>query len=69
MVLLQVKYLAQYGGSDVYDTVARILKHVMATELARNYNFSGTKGKQKFETLNLSDIIYRKYCFMHKSHR
>ena len=64
-----MKYLAEYGGNNVYETVARILKNVLATELARTYNFKGTKGKRKFESLNLTNIIYRKYCFIYESRR
>ena len=55
--------MAEFGGNNINETVARILKTVMATELAKNYNLKGTKGKRKFEGLNLANILYRKYSF------
>jgi len=62
-----VKYLADIGGRDVQDTVNRNLLTVMDTDLARQYNFKGMKGKFRFQGLKITGIILRKYtqllCF------
>lgn len=55
-----MKYLADLGGRDVQDTVARTMNTVMDTSLARQYNFKGLKGKKQFEGLKITGIIFRK---------
>lgn len=55
-----MKYLADLGGRDVQDTVARTMNTVMDTSLARQYNFKGLKGKKQFEGLKITEIIFRK---------
>ncbi|XP_052785724.1 uncharacterized protein LOC128221238 [Mya arenaria] len=51
-----VKYLAEYGGSDTVDTVSQIMKTVLTTNLARQYNLKGTKQKDKHLYSRMSTI-------------
>jgi len=64
----KVKYLAEYGGSDCVDTVSRIMKAVMITNLARQYNLTGTKQKRKLDGLHVINILFSRLfcCFMFK---
>ncbi|XP_052779378.1 uncharacterized protein LOC128216760 isoform X2 [Mya arenaria] len=54
-----VKYLAEYGGSDTVDTFSRIMKTVLTTNLARQYNLKETKQKKKLDRLHLINIFFR----------
>ncbi|XP_052257134.1 uncharacterized protein LOC127862175 isoform X2 [Dreissena polymorpha] len=54
-----VKYIADLGGRDVQDTVSRTMKTLIDNNLAKQYNFTGHKGKRKFEGLNITGINFR----------
>ena len=60
LLLLQVKYLSLFGGTNVRETVNRLLKEVMANDLAVKYNFLGQKGKLQLSNLRIISVLYSK---------
>ena len=56
-----MKYLAEYGGQTLKETVWRIMKEVMTNQLALKFNWCGTKGKAAFKDLRLSNVLFSKY--------
>ncbi|XP_072566567.1 uncharacterized protein [Paramormyrops kingsleyae] len=51
--------LAVLGGKDVPSTTRRILANLLAPELAREYNWTGAKGKKEFKNFKINNIILR----------
>lgn len=59
-LLFKIKYFSMFGGGDVREAVERILKEVIVTKLAREYNMKGLKGKRKFAGLQMMTVLYSK---------
>ncbi|WAR11985.1 hypothetical protein MAR_026165, partial [Mya arenaria] len=54
-----VRYLSMFGGADVRETVDRLMKETMSNQLAREYNMKGLKGKKKFRSLQILNVLYK----------
>ncbi|XP_060553649.1 uncharacterized protein LOC132714746 [Ruditapes philippinarum] len=52
-----VNYLSLIGGKNTPDMVRRILSHVIKSRLAESYNWYGKKGKLKFGSLKIAEVI------------
>ncbi|XP_060565983.1 uncharacterized protein LOC132725006 [Ruditapes philippinarum] len=48
-----------YSGKNTADTVRRILKRTMKSQLAEKFNWYGKKGKKEFGKLKLAAVIYK----------
>ena len=55
--------MSDIGGSDLDDVVKRVMKFMLSDDLARQYNFTGQKGKSKFSSLELSQVLYGLYLW------
>lgn len=54
-----MKYLADFGGLDIQDTVGRTIEILMDNNVARLYNMNGLKWKRRLQGLNVTGIIFR----------
>uniref|UniRef100_A0A8C6TPX0 DUF4806 domain-containing protein n=1 Tax=Neogobius melanostomus TaxID=47308 RepID=A0A8C6TPX0_9GOBI len=52
-----INHLSLIGGTDVRDTVFRIMKRVVSHSLATKTNWRGINGKSPFASLQLKDVI------------
>ena len=58
--IFQMKYLSQYGGNSVRETVTRIMVELLTNDLAIQYNLNGQKGKMSFGKLHLANVLFSK---------
>ena len=54
---MQIHYLTSMGGTEVSDSVRRILEKVGTNALWSLYSFKGKKGKKSFEDLALCRVV------------
>ena len=53
--------MSDIGGSDLDDVVKRVMKFMLSDDLARQYNFTDQKEKNKFSSLELLQVLYGLY--------
>lgn len=57
----QSSFLSTLGGDTTATKSNRILKHVLANELAKDFNYVGqNNSKEAFEKLHLKTVVIRK---------
>jgi hypothetical protein len=52
--------MSNIGGSNLDDVVKRVMKFMLTDDLARLYNFTGQRGKGKFGSLELCQVLFGK---------
>lgn len=52
-----IKHLSLIGGSDVKDTVWRLMKHLITNTLAKDTNWRGVNGKTSMASLHLKTAV------------
>jgi len=55
--------MSEIGGSDLDDVVRRVMKFMLSDDLARLYNFTGQRGKNKFGSLDLFQGLFGMYLW------
>jgi len=56
-----VRYLSQYGGLDVKETMDQVLKATLVNSLVLKYNMKGLKGKLQFQCLEFMSVLFSKF--------
>jgi hypothetical protein len=50
--------LAKLGGANIRALLYAMMSRLLSKELALQYSFLGRKGKKKFATLQLSEVVF-----------
>lgn len=61
---MQVKTLGLKGGTDIRESVWRIMPAMITNSLAKNINMRGVNGKIGFWRLQIRDVVCGKYTLM-----
>ena len=54
---MQTAYLGLVGGLTVKAATTAVMKNILATDLARSFNFCGHRGKHAFSGLQLKEVV------------
>ena len=59
--VFKVRQLSTIGGTDVKETVRRLLSAIVTNQLATQLNWMGKGTKVAFSSLRLKDVLYSEY--------